>query len=91
MTSPVTNGLSPLVKAVSALGTTGAVIIFAGYLIYAVVEGGKTDTVRALGEVMETMRVHEESERFSAAMMESLLRQICVNTAKDSPERSACF
>ena len=56
--------LSGWVKAVTALGSTGALIVIAGYLVYAMVEG---DGIRAadLENIRIDLKTHTEQQQRS--------------------------
>lgn len=75
----------------------GGYAVFAGYLIYVLTQGIGRD----VRDVRDTLREHaiatatiarevEQDERWHATMVD-VMRQLCVNSAKSTSERSACF
>lgn len=100
-------GISGWVKAVTALGSTGALIVIAGFLVWALVQSQRAQAqnvpqrgdylkaqdaiIKEVNEARALVDLHvQQSDRNNDAL-KAILRQICVNTADDPAQRTACF
>lgn len=84
------NGIEPWAKSWAALGATGVLAAIAGYLVWANVTTSQVSAV----EFRRTQQALEQHVRDSAVesdIMRGILRQICVNTAETTSDRTRCF
>jgi hypothetical protein len=91
------------VKHVGTLGSTGALIVIAAYLVYSLVErtmdaptrSDLASTQQAMVErIIEnrtTLDLHMQQVSRNDESVKLLLQQICVNTADDTNQRRACL
>lgn len=82
---------------VRAAYTFGVPTIIAGFLIWAMatrVDSGLTHVDASLTQLTDELNQHQKDMGYSIMQQEaikSLMQQICVNTAKNVPDRTACF